>query len=213
VWGVGSNRDHSALRPPNWPSVAAPANYDDGEFGGIMIGRGSRSTRRKPAPPPLCPPQIPHEYTRVWTRAAAVWRQRITTWAMERPLRDRPKSFVSFCTYRFYVHNLLQRYNSLTSLSWYILLRVTSIHLQRLCEFDRRHLWSSGLSFWLQIHSSRVRLPAIPDFLERGSLSLWVLRFPLPIFIPPISPQSPSPIIRGWYYRPVVAAVPKVPPH
>jgi hypothetical protein len=35
----------------------------------------------------------------------------------------------------------------------------------------------------------------------------------LPIFIPPIYPQSPSPIIRGWYNRPVVAAVPKVPPH
>jgi hypothetical protein len=27
--------------------------------------------------------------------------------------------------------------------------------------------------------------------------------FPLPIFIPPISPQSPSPIIRRWYNRPV----------
>jgi hypothetical protein len=27
--------------------------------------------------------------------------------------------------------------------------------------------------------------------------------FPLPIFISPISPQSPSPIIRGWYNRPV----------
>jgi hypothetical protein len=36
---------------------------------------------------------------------------------------------------------------------------------------------------------------------------LRVLRFPMPIFIPPISPQSPSPIIRGWYNRPVVAAV------
>jgi hypothetical protein len=34
---------------------------------------------------------------------------------------------------------------------------------------------------------------------------------PLPIFIPPISPQSPSPIIWGLYNRPVVAAVPKVP--
>jgi hypothetical protein len=30
-----------------------------------------------------------------------------------------------------------------------------------------------------------------------------VIQFPLPIFIPPISPQSPSPIIRGWYSRPV----------
>jgi hypothetical protein len=35
----------------------------------------------------------------------------------------------------------------------------------------------------------------------------------LPIFIPPIYPQSPSPINRGWYNRPVVAAVPKDPPH
>jgi hypothetical protein len=37
--------------------------------------------------------------------------------------------------------------------------------------------------------------------------------FPLPIFIPPISPQSPSPNIRGWYIGPVVIAGPKVPPH
>jgi hypothetical protein len=40
---------------------------------------------------------------------------------------------------------------------------------------------------------------------------LRVFWFPLPIFIPPISPQSPSPIIRGWYNRTAVAAVPKVP--
>jgi hypothetical protein len=46
-----------------------------------------------------------------------------------------------------------------------------------------------------------------------GAGFLRVLRFPLPTFIPPISPQSPSPIIRGWYNRPVVAAVPTVPPH
>jgi hypothetical protein len=31
-------------------------------------------------------------------------------------------------------------------------------------------LWSSGQSFWLQIHRSRVRFPALPDFLKsRGS--------------------------------------------
>jgi hypothetical protein len=46
-----------------------------------------------------------------------------------------------------------------------------------------------------------------------GAGFLRVLRFPLPILIPPISPQSPSPITRGWYNRPVLAAVPKVPPH
>jgi hypothetical protein len=36
-----------------------------------------------------------------------------------------------------------------------------------------------------------------------GAGFLLVLRFPLPIFIPPISPQSPSPFIRRWYNRPV----------
>jgi hypothetical protein len=33
---------------------------DCGEIGGMKIGRGNRSTERKPAPAPLCPPQIPH---------------------------------------------------------------------------------------------------------------------------------------------------------
>jgi hypothetical protein len=41
-----------------------------------------------------------------------------------------------------------------------------------------------------------------------GVAFLRVLRFPLPIFIPPIATQSPSSIIWGWYNRPVVAAVP-----
>jgi hypothetical protein len=40
-----------------------------------------------------------------------------------------------------------------------------------------------------------------------GAGFLRVLRFPLPIFIPPIAPQSPSSIIWGWYNRPEVAAV------
>jgi hypothetical protein len=34
---------------------------DCGEIGGIKIGRGNRSTRRKPAAASLCPPQIPHD--------------------------------------------------------------------------------------------------------------------------------------------------------
>jgi hypothetical protein len=44
----------------NRPIVLALGDYDDGEIGGIMTGRGNRSTRRKPAPVPLCPPQTPH---------------------------------------------------------------------------------------------------------------------------------------------------------
>jgi hypothetical protein len=51
---------------------------DCGEIGGMKIGRGNRSFRRNPAPAPLCPPQIPHDQTRVQTRAAAVGSQRLT---------------------------------------------------------------------------------------------------------------------------------------
>jgi hypothetical protein len=61
-----------------WPIIPAPGDYDDGEIGGIKIGRGNRSTRRKPAPAPLCPPQIPLDQTRARTRAAAVGSQRLT---------------------------------------------------------------------------------------------------------------------------------------
>jgi hypothetical protein len=60
----------------NRPIVPAPDDYDDGEIGG-MIGKGNRSTRRKPAPVPLCPPQTPHA-ARKRTRAAAVGSQRLT---------------------------------------------------------------------------------------------------------------------------------------
>jgi hypothetical protein len=34
---------------------------DCGEIGAMKIGRGNRSTRRRPAPAPLCPPLIPHD--------------------------------------------------------------------------------------------------------------------------------------------------------
>jgi hypothetical protein len=44
------------------PIVPAMGDCEDGElFGGMKIDRGNRSTRRKPAPAPLCPPQIPLE--------------------------------------------------------------------------------------------------------------------------------------------------------
>jgi hypothetical protein len=56
----------------NRPIVPVPGDYDDGEIGG-MIGKGNRSTRRKPAP--------------VRTRAAAVGSQQLTAWATARPLQ------------------------------------------------------------------------------------------------------------------------------
>jgi hypothetical protein len=52
-----------------------PRMIDDDDYGvvgGMRIGRGNRSTRRKPAPVPLCAPQIPHDLTWDRTRAAGV---------------------------------------------------------------------------------------------------------------------------------------------
>jgi hypothetical protein len=60
----------------NRPVVPAPGDYD-GEIGGMMIGKGNRSTRRKPAPVLLCPPQTIHA-ARTRTRATVVGSQRIT---------------------------------------------------------------------------------------------------------------------------------------
>jgi hypothetical protein len=67
----------------------------------MKIGRGNWSTWRKPAPVPLCPPQIPHDQTRARTWAAAVGSQQLTAWAMARP-----NFFVTpqllFCGYKRY---------------------------------------------------------------------------------------------------------------
>jgi hypothetical protein len=50
----------------------------------MRIVRGNR-TRRKPAPVPLCSPQIPHGLSWDGTRTAAVGSRRLTAWAMTRP--------------------------------------------------------------------------------------------------------------------------------
>jgi hypothetical protein len=77
--------------------------------------------------------------------------------------------------------------------------------------------WDSAIaqavSRWLPTATARVRARFWSCGICGGQSGaaagfLRVLRCPLPIFIPPISPQSPSSIIWGWYSRPVVAAVP-----
>jgi hypothetical protein len=78
-----------------WPIVPASGDYDDGEFGGMKIGRGNRSTRIKPAPVPLCPPQIPLDQSLARTRAAAVGSQRLTAWAMARPQNNVVTMYIS----------------------------------------------------------------------------------------------------------------------
>jgi hypothetical protein len=60
ILGGGVQLDPFGTAATNRLIVPAPGDYDDGEIG-AMIGRGNRSTRRKPAPVPLCPPQILHD--------------------------------------------------------------------------------------------------------------------------------------------------------
>jgi hypothetical protein len=54
------------------------AEGDFAAIGGMTTDRGNRSTRRKPAPVPLCPPQIPYNLTWARTRAFAGGSQRLT---------------------------------------------------------------------------------------------------------------------------------------
>jgi hypothetical protein len=65
-WGETSTLDTVVTV---WHTVPTPDDDD---------GKGNRSTRRKPAPAPLCPPQIPLDQTRDRTRAAAMGSQRLT---------------------------------------------------------------------------------------------------------------------------------------
>jgi hypothetical protein len=62
ISGGGVQLGQLGAAATNTPIVPAPGDYDDGEIGG-MIGKGNRSTRRKPAPVPLCSPQILHDLT------------------------------------------------------------------------------------------------------------------------------------------------------
>jgi hypothetical protein len=77
----------SVVRPSPLGTAAAtgllyqPEMIDDGDcvaIVGMKIGRGNRSTRGKPAPVPLCRPQIPHDLSRAQTRAASVESQQLT---------------------------------------------------------------------------------------------------------------------------------------
>jgi hypothetical protein len=84
--GVGWDWVHLVRRPLFGP-LYQPRMIDDecGVVGRMRTGRGNRSTLRKPAPVPLCPPQIPHNLTWDRTRAAAMGSRRLTAWPMARP--------------------------------------------------------------------------------------------------------------------------------
>jgi hypothetical protein len=61
-------------------------NDECGAIGDMRIFRRNRSTRRKPAPMPLCTPQISLGLTWARSWAASVGSRRLTTWAMVRPV-------------------------------------------------------------------------------------------------------------------------------
>jgi hypothetical protein len=64
-WGGTKSLGTAATSGLAWPQMI---DEDDcGAIGGIKIGRGNRSTRRKSVPAPLCSPQIPHDQTRART--------------------------------------------------------------------------------------------------------------------------------------------------
>jgi hypothetical protein len=67
------------------PIVPAPDDRWCGAICVTRIGKENRSTQRKPAPVPLCPPQIPNDLTWARTRAAVLGSPRLTDWAMALP--------------------------------------------------------------------------------------------------------------------------------
>jgi hypothetical protein len=67
---------------------------------------------------------------------------------------------------------------------------------------------AQAVSRRLRIAGARVRTQARSCGICGGKSGtgedfLRVLRFPLPILIPPTAPHSSSSIIRGWYNRPI----------
>jgi hypothetical protein len=78
---VDSYRVHSVRRPVFWllyhPRVVDDDNDDDDDDDSKcgMSGRGNRITRRKPAPVPLCPPQIPHDPTQAQPGPPRSWHE------------------------------------------------------------------------------------------------------------------------------------------
>jgi hypothetical protein len=124
IVGVESKLGPLGTSATEWPIVPATGDYDDGEFGGMKIGRGNRSTRRKPAPAPLCPLQIPRDQTRVWTRAPAVGSQRLTAWAMARP------NFQHNISRKFYLFTLPNQLRDCDSTTLFVWFRFAQLHTQ-----------------------------------------------------------------------------------
>jgi hypothetical protein len=127
-----------------WPIV--PTQMTDGDYGavgGMRIGRGNRSTRRKPAPVLLCPPQIPHDLGLNPGRRGG--KPAITARAVTRPLAW--LASIS-CLHRLDFNRM-----------WYGKF-VLKILVSQTCESAitaNRRKWNfSNMQFWSLIHRLRV---------------------------------------------------------
>jgi hypothetical protein len=108
-----------------------------GAFGGIRIGRGNQSTQRKPAPVPLCPPQIPHDLTWDRTWATAVGSQWLAAWAMAWPKHSSNWLMGDTC------HQLDKRTifcnDTMIKQTWVATISSTSNGVQELCRITFSH--------------------------------------------------------------------------
>jgi hypothetical protein len=79
LFSHGARLSPLGTAPTIWLTVPIPDDDDDdcGIIGEMRIDRGNRITRRKPAPVPLCPPQITYDLTRARTKATAVGSRRL----------------------------------------------------------------------------------------------------------------------------------------
>jgi hypothetical protein len=85
--GVGWDWVHLVRRPLFGLLYQPRISYDDkcGTVGGIRIGREDRSTRRKPAPVPLCPSQTLMTWPGLEPGVSRCGKPSTTAWALTRP--------------------------------------------------------------------------------------------------------------------------------
>jgi hypothetical protein len=172
-----------------------PRMIDDecGAVGGMRIGRGNRSTRRKPTPLPLCRPPKLHHVTWTRTRAAvAAGSRRLTAWSMTRPYRE-PCALTAQDTIIFGILSHLQMWsdNVLTSrpspderwqlLSYWTFLEVKEYRLSRSSHLSQKvNVFSSNCLHHLK-HTRMcwcwywyVTLATVFLYVARGlTLGLW----------------------------------------
>jgi hypothetical protein len=79
----------------------------NGAVHGMRIGRGNRSTQRKPLLLPLCPPQFSYDLTWYQTLATAVGSSQLTVFTLAQPVYRKSVCYYGrvICIQKIYVPN------------------------------------------------------------------------------------------------------------